>query len=174
MTLYVVVLTLGHLVTTPNISNTAILTRRTLQQHCIQVLRAISGNDTIFGNEGDNTLIGAAGDDLLYGGSGRDRIYGGEGNNILYGNEGDNTLTASNGNNIAYGGSGDDIFIFGDGNNVIFGNEGINNISTVPAIIQFMAVPKPTISLLVGVIILSTLTKVITSFRLELVMILSI
>jgi Ca2+-binding RTX toxin-like protein len=87
------------------------------------VIRALGGNDTVFGDScgvraklaraasgtgGNDTIDGGAGNDKLYGGVGDDVLSGGKGNDSLYGGRGNDKLTGGPGVNKYSGGDGND------------------------------------------------------------------
>jgi len=89
-----------------------------------------TGNDQIFGQGGDDTLFGQEGDDKIYGGEGSDQIQGGMGNDLLYGGDGDDYLYGDDGNDILLGEFGSDQIQSGSGDDIIVSEFGVNNIWT--------------------------------------------
>ena len=77
------------------------------------IIDALLGNDTVYGQGGNDQLVGGIGNDTLYGGTGNDLLDGG--NDLLPpGKEAD--LFGSNyfgGSDALYGGAGDDTYQFG-------------------------------------------------------------
>nr|WP_282597143.1 calcium-binding protein [Rhizobacter sp. SG703] len=80
-----------------------------------------AGNDWLSGEDedtsvavsaltGDDTLHGDEGDDVLVGGNGRDLLDGGVGNDSLVGGTGDDTLVGGDGVDWMSGGEGDDVY----------------------------------------------------------------
>ena len=89
------------------------------------ILRCLSGSDT---------MDGSAGDDTLYGGDDADTLYSGEGNEILYEDSGNGTLNGGNGNDHMNGGSGVDTLHGEVGDNVLrgyklYGGDGNDRLS---------------------------------------------
>ena len=81
-------------------------------------IRALGGNDMIYGSEGASTFEGGSGNDTLYGGSNNDTLSGGTGEDLLQGGEGNNVYVFNTGDGHdvinAYGNDDDSIF-FGPG-----------------------------------------------------------
>lgn len=81
-------------------------------------IRALGGNDMIYGSEGASTFEGGSGNDTLYGGSNNDTLIGGTGEDLLQGGEGNNVYVFNTGDGHdvinAYGNDDDSIY-FGPG-----------------------------------------------------------
>jgi len=104
-------------------------------------IKALAGNDGVFGGTGDDVLLGGAGDDFLLGGGGSDILVGGSGsdglasdwnfadtsNDLLSGGAGDDYIYASIANDLLIGGAGDDEIVGDDGNDVLLFNRGDGN-----------------------------------------------
>jgi Ca2+-binding RTX toxin-like protein len=73
------------------------------------ILSALGGNDSVFGNDGDDSLDGGEGNDVLAGGSGVDILVGGTGDDLI---------------NAVDGTPGDTIDAGGDAGDVCFADEG--------------------------------------------------
>ena len=92
-----------------------------------EVIRALSGNDTVFGGDGNDTIFGEAGNDELDGGAGDDvfKVGSGDGSDNFDGGEGVDTIEATE-DNVAITIDND----FGGDNSVEVissgGNEGVS------------------------------------------------
>lgn len=74
-----------------------------------ELIDALGGDDTLYGNDGDDRLLGGLGDDILIGGAGRDRLEGQDGRDALEGDEDDDLLEGGGGvDYVLLGGAGDD------------------------------------------------------------------
>ena len=78
----------------------------------IDVARAASNSDFLFGEEGKDTLLGQRGDDFLDGGADNDTLNGGLGDDILVGGLDNDILDGGPGNDHLFGDSGADDFVF--------------------------------------------------------------
>jgi len=76
------------------------------------IVDALGGDDTLFGNNGDDILNGGAGDDEIHGGNHSDTLLGGTGDDVLYGDNHDDILVSGGGNDVMYGGQHNDTFQF--------------------------------------------------------------
>jgi Ca2+-binding RTX toxin-like protein len=87
------------------------------------VINALAGNDTVFGDlcdvkakltaaqagvGGNDTIDGGAGNDTLYGAGGADRLLGADGADKLFGGAGNDTLDGGKGKDSLDGGAGND------------------------------------------------------------------
>ncbi|PCH72121.1 MAG: hypothetical protein COC12_06730 [Rhodobacteraceae bacterium] len=81
-------------------------------------------NNVVFGNDEDNILRGLTGADTLNGGGGNDILRGGRAGDKLIGDFGDDTLRGGVGNDDLAGGAGDDILIGGAGKDKLNGGTG--------------------------------------------------
>ncbi len=115
--------------------------------NCADVITAVAGVKTYFGEGGNDRIIGSgsgeriyggAGDDTAFGGRGGDKIFGGPGNDHLdggtgddyiYGNAGDDTLIGGPGADVVRGGGGNDLVRGGTTVDKLIGGPGINTIS---------------------------------------------
>ncbi|MDI1229479.1 MAG: calcium-binding protein [bacterium] len=81
-------------------------------------IRALGGNDTVYGYDGPYTLEGGAGNDTLSAAGGNDTLNGGAGDDVLDGGDGDNlyVFNTGDGHDVinAYG-NDDDTVSFGAG-----------------------------------------------------------
>ncbi len=105
------------------------------------IVKALAGNDGVYGGPENDVLLGGAGDDYLVGGGGSDILAGGSGadgldadwsyedtgNDLLSGGEGDDCLYSSIANDLLIGGAGDDEIYGDDGNDVLLFNRGDGN-----------------------------------------------
>ncbi|WP_413159940.1 calcium-binding protein [Capilliphycus salinus ALCB114379] len=109
-------------------------------------IKALAGNDTVFGGDGDDTLGGGEGDDILNGDGGNDFLTGWTGNDVVNGGSGDDILQGGDGNDLLNGGDdadtlrggndadtlngdGGDDFLEGQaGNDVLNGGEGNDTV----------------------------------------------
>lgn len=91
-------------------------------------LKALGGNDIIYGGAGEDTISGGAGLDNLFGGNGNDfidagtkndRLYGENGHDTLIGGWGADTLVGGTGGDVMTGGLDADIFVFNNRNESI-------------------------------------------------------
>ncbi|MGE3154314.1 MAG: calcium-binding protein [Nitrospiraceae bacterium] len=84
-------------------------------------MQAGDGHDQLSGLAGDDILRAESGNDTLYGGLGHDRLEGGEGNDSLRGEDGDDLLIGGRGEDFLDGGPGHDTYLHmqGDGRDVI-------------------------------------------------------
>ena len=103
-------------------------------------IKALAGNDGVFGGAENDVLLGGAGDDYLVGGGGSDILVGGSGsdgldadwdyadtsNDLLSGGEGNDCLYSSIANDLLMEGPGDEIY-GDDGNDVLLFNRGDGN-----------------------------------------------
>ena len=101
-----------------------------------EVIRALGGNDTVWGNRGNDKVFGDAGDDRLFGQSGSDTLRGGEGADLLDGGGGKNTFV---------GGDGADLFRFtrASTNRVHDFEDGIDRITISTALFVSATSPSP-------------------------------
>jgi hypothetical protein len=67
------------------------------------ILSALGGNDSVFGNDGDDSLDGGEGNDVLAGGSGVDTLVGGPGDDLI------NAVDGAPGDSIDAGGELGDV-----------------------------------------------------------------
>ena len=81
-------LMINFLGATPTVSGTGIGTD---VLNSVEVIKAGSGNDQLFGSVGDDVLFGGAGNDLFFDSIGDDTVYGGAGNDSLRGGVGNDT-----------------------------------------------------------------------------------
>jgi Ca2+-binding RTX toxin-like protein len=93
------------------------------------VIRALAGNDTVFGDLCDvkaklTAAQSAGGNDKLYGGAGNDTLYGAAGNDSLYGDAGNDKLFGGAGNDSLTGGKGKDSLSGGAGNDKLNAKDG--------------------------------------------------
>jgi hypothetical protein len=82
------------------------------------------GKDTIDGGTGNDTLYGAGGDDKLTGGDGNDKLFGGDGNDSLSGGKGKDTVDGGKGNDKLTGGSEVNKYSGGSGDDTINAKNG--------------------------------------------------
>ncbi len=84
-------------------------------------VRALGGNDRVYGTSGTDVIYGDAGADFLKGNAGNDYLYGGtendtlvgwSGNDVLRGDSGNDYLHGNSGTDYLYGGTGSDQFYF--------------------------------------------------------------
>ncbi|MCC1491866.1 calcium-binding protein [Cognatishimia sp. F0-27] len=87
-------------------------------------IRALAGNDTVFGSDGADSLYGNFGNDVLDGGANSDRLEGGVGFDTLYGQDGNDVLYGSRGFDSLLGGAGDDLLYGNAGNDTLEGDVG--------------------------------------------------
>ncbi|MCH9021961.1 MAG: hypothetical protein IID32_04280, partial [Planctomycetes bacterium] len=80
--------------------------------HNDDIIYALGGDDTLFGNNGDDILNGGGGDDEIHGGNHSDTLWGGTGDDVLYGDNHDDILVSGGGNDVMVGGHHDDTFQF--------------------------------------------------------------
>lgn len=92
-------------------------------------IRALAGDDFVYGGTGFNTLDGGAGNDQLVihageafrasmvglGGSGDDTLVAGDLTDTLFGGEGSDTINGGQGSDSLYGDAGTDLFLLGVG-----------------------------------------------------------
>ena len=103
-------------------------------------IKALAGNDKLYGAQGNDVLDGGVGNDHIEGGSGNDTLIGGEGNDTLIGDSGDDTyvfesnwgsdtITEIDRNNtISFKGvNASDLSLFRQNNNLIIQQIGTNN-----------------------------------------------
>jgi hypothetical protein len=75
----------------------------------VDVLRALGGDDFIWGRGGNDVIYGEDGNDQLDGGAGDDQVHGGTGLDIIDGGIGNDLLTCGPGrHDVAAGGAGND------------------------------------------------------------------
>jgi Ca2+-binding RTX toxin-like protein len=82
------------------------------QQDHHEVILMREGNDTLKAMAGDDVVFGGLGDDVLTGDAGFDKLYGGAGNDNLNGGADADRLKGDAGNDILTGGTGKDQFVF--------------------------------------------------------------
>ncbi|WP_230680963.1 putative Ig domain-containing protein [Paracidovorax cattleyae] len=97
-------------------------------EHAVDAVSTLTGNDTLDGGAGNDTLVGGNGNDLLMGGEGRDGLYGGTGDDRLLGGDGDDFLSGGAGNDTLIGGAGTDVLDGGLGDDTY-----VIDIGDVPA-----------------------------------------
>ncbi len=85
------------------------------------IIRALDGNDTVFGWEGDDIIRAGADNDTVDGGTGSDDARGGSGIDTLDGGDGDDEVRGGSGDDVIGGGTGDDVVRGEDGNDSITG-----------------------------------------------------
>jgi hypothetical protein len=96
------------------------------------VINALAGNDTLFGDLCDvkaklsGAQAGAGGNDTLNGGTGNDTIYGAGGADKLLGDDGNDKLFGGDGNDSLSGGKGKDGLDGGKGNDKLTGGADVN------------------------------------------------
>jgi Ca2+-binding RTX toxin-like protein len=98
------------------------------------VIRALGGNDTVFGNVWNDKLFGDAGNDSLYGVRGNDTLDGGAGNDLLSGDQirfNYDKLGFPAGRDVLRGGAGNDRLAGGPGADSYFGGAGSDQIVDV-------------------------------------------
>ena len=100
-------------------------------------VRALDGNDTIFGaketdvingNRDNDILHGSDGEDYLRGGRNEDWLLGDRGNDLVNGNHGNDIVDGGPDDDIVRGGRGDDLLIGGDGNDILVGDFGTDTL----------------------------------------------
>ena len=100
---------------------------------------ALTGDDTIYGENGNDSFYSCAGNDIVDGGDGDDEIFAGEGNDIVFGGAGNDQLYGAWGDDTIFGGDGDDTIYpdqvdnvngygAGEGNDIIRGDKGNDTI----------------------------------------------
>lgn len=103
-----------------------------------QGVRALEGDDSIFGstavdningNQGNDSLYGALGDDYLRGGRDADLVQGEDGNDILNGNKGEDLVLGGAGNDTVRGGQDADLLVGGEGNDLLIGDLGFDGLT---------------------------------------------
>ena len=75
-------------------------------------------NYTVKGNAFDNEILGAGRNDLVRAMSGHDTLLGLAGNDRLFGDAGNDVLTGGTGNDLLTGGRGIDTFVFASGDGI--------------------------------------------------------
>ncbi|MDO6729999.1 calcium-binding protein [Marinovum sp. 2_MG-2023] len=91
-------------------------------------IRALDGDDVVFGGPGSDSIYGGPGHDLLGGDLGDDLVVGGLGEDTVEGWTGDDTVLGGYGNDLVYGDDGDDIVDGGAGNDYVGGGEGLDTL----------------------------------------------
>ncbi|HIK13105.1 MAG TPA: calcium-binding protein [Oscillatoriaceae cyanobacterium M33_DOE_052] len=103
-----------------------------------QGVRALEGDDNIFGstaadningNQGGDSLYGAFGDDYLRGGRDSDLVNGEDGSDILNGNKGEDFVIGGAGNDTVRGGQDADLLLGGEGNDLLIGDLGFDGLT---------------------------------------------
>ncbi|MEB3265959.1 MAG: peroxidase family protein, partial [Cyanobacteriota bacterium] len=103
------------------------------------IIQALGGNDTVWGDGGNDTVDGGSGNDFLHGGDGNDVISDIGGDDFIWGDAGDDNINAGNGldqvfggigNDSVAGGLGADVIDGGGGNDLIFGDNGAVDAAT--------------------------------------------
>lgn len=103
-----------------------------------QGVRALEGDDSIFGstaadningNQGSDSLYGALGDDYLRGGRDNDYLDGEDGNDIVNGNKGEDFVIGGAGNDTVRGGQDADLLVGGEGNDLLIGDLGFDGLT---------------------------------------------
>lgn len=89
----------------------------------MEIAKAGSGHDTLYGNDAANQLYGGGGNDSAYGGSGHDVIYGNEGSDLLSGEAGNDTITGGQENDVLQGGAGKDSLSGNTGDDMLYGDD---------------------------------------------------
>jgi Ca2+-binding RTX toxin-like protein len=90
-----------------------------------EIIRAGSGNDTIFGTNNADQIFAGPGNDEVRGLGGNDRLDGGDGNDRLIGGDGNDTLNGRAGRDTLYGQNGSDVLYADDGAfDYLFGGAG--------------------------------------------------
>jgi Ca2+-binding RTX toxin-like protein len=87
------------------------------------------GDDTVDGGTGNDTIYGAGGNDTLIGGAGNDRLFGGRGRDRLSGGKGKDRLSGGTRNDKLFGGSGGDRLSGGKGNDTLGGGKGKDKLT---------------------------------------------
>lgn len=83
-----------------------------------------NGDDILIGSKKADTIRALGGDDVVYGGGGNDKLFGGAGNDELYGGSGNDKLRGDAGVDVLIGGAGKDKLIGGAGDDTLIGNGG--------------------------------------------------
>ena len=96
------------------------------------VIRALGGDDSIYGDVGFDWIDAGAGNDYVEGGKGNDSILGRAGNDTIYGGSGADNIAAHEGDDTVYGGSGNDSLGGSYGNDVMYGEDGDDVIGSGP------------------------------------------
>ena len=117
-------------------------------QGSFEIIKAGSGNNSLWGDAADNEFDGEAGDDLIQGGDGDDILRGGSGADTLQGQDGNDTIYADADDTWFSGDAGIDTLVYqgtddfeyalgqgafekiyaGSGNNKVWGTDGDNEI----------------------------------------------
>jgi hypothetical protein len=99
------------------------------------VIKALAGNDTIFGD-----LCGVKAKPVVgaqAGAGGKDTIDGGAGNDTIYGAGGDDKLTGGDGNDKVFGGAGNDALSGGKGRDALDGGKGNDKLTGGPDVNKY-------------------------------------
>lgn len=99
-------------------------------------LYGLAGEDRIDGGRGADYICGGGDNDRIDGGRGADVLGGGSGDDRLYGAIGDDAISGGSGNDTLAGGRGDDLLRGGDGNDTfVFDSlcEGVDDIVDIEA-----------------------------------------
>lgn len=88
-------------------------------------IKALGGDDSVYGNRGNDTIFCGYGNDFSCGGDGNDSIAGQWGNDDLFGGDFDkNNIPIDTGNDNLSGGLGNDTLRSAGGNDTFWGGEG--------------------------------------------------
>ncbi|AFY70204.1 peptidyl-prolyl cis-trans isomerase, cyclophilin type [Thalassoporum mexicanum PCC 7367] len=87
-------------------------------------IRALNGNDVVFGSIDNDVVNGNRGSDQLTGSNGYDYLRGGRDNDFVFGDSGNDIVNGNRDNDQVSGGSGNDFVRGGQGNDLLFGNNG--------------------------------------------------
>ena len=92
------------------------------------LIKGLTGADTIFGHYGADKIVGGLGADILAGSEGNDTIFGGGDNDRISGNDDNDRLLGQDGNDEIQGNLGDDFLSGGNDEDILLGGDGNDTI----------------------------------------------
>jgi Ca2+-binding RTX toxin-like protein len=117
-----------------------------------ELILALGGNDTVYGNGGADDIRGGSGGDALFGSTSAERIDGGAGDDTLYGNGGRDVLLGGDGDDVIYGSADSEIIFGGAGDDTLYSNGGSDTLNAGPGFdTVFLASGQTTVVLETGV-----------------------